>query len=165
MAKVWKQDMSEELYINEKACKNKEYETYIESLRISYSNPYNIIQQGRISQIVLMDEFELYKLLEEVTGARKFHKRKEEAIQTMKKVSGEKEEIRIILSDLTDKLRSLENRKEEFDFFAVEEKTKKYRVRRQLVEVLEATRKNILQLGEQYNDISDRLAKLTMKKK
>jgi chromosome segregation ATPase len=38
-----------------------------------------MIQQGKINQITLMDEFELYKLLEEVTGARKFNKRKEEA--------------------------------------------------------------------------------------
>jgi chromosome segregation ATPase len=44
-------------------------------LGFSYSNPYNIIQQGKITQITLMDEFEIYKLLEEATGIKKYEKR------------------------------------------------------------------------------------------
>lgn len=54
----------------------KEFESFIEGFNLSYANPYNIVQQGKINQIILMDEFELYKLVEEITGVKKFNKRK-----------------------------------------------------------------------------------------
>jgi hypothetical protein len=39
-----------------------DYESFIESLGISYSNAYYILQQGKVNLVTLMDEFEIYKL-------------------------------------------------------------------------------------------------------
>lgn len=69
----------------------------------------------------------------------------------MKKVELEKSETKGILEELDSKLRSLENRKEEFQFFAVEEKTKKYRTKKHLDELLESTRHNLENIKTQYN--------------
>lgn len=33
----------------------REYENFVDSLGLGYTNPYNIIQQGKINQITLMD--------------------------------------------------------------------------------------------------------------
>jgi chromosome segregation ATPase len=35
---------------------------FIEALGISYSNPYNIVQQGKINSITQMDEVAIFKL-------------------------------------------------------------------------------------------------------
>ena len=86
ITKIWKPNLTEECYVNSKTTNKKQYENFIDGLSSSYTNPYNIVQQGKITQITLMDQFQLYKLLEEITGVKKFNKRKEEALNILKKV-------------------------------------------------------------------------------
>ena len=47
----------------------------------------------------------------------------------------------------------------------MEEKTKKYRIKKQLDEVLAATQHNMTKVGDEYSNISEQLGKLNMKKK
>lgn len=55
--RVWNPDLTEELKIEDKLFKKHEFETYVESIGIAYSNSYHIIQQGKIDQITRMDDF------------------------------------------------------------------------------------------------------------
>jgi chromosome segregation ATPase len=71
----------------------EEVENYLESLGIAYSNPYHVVQQGRIDHIVRMDDFELYGLLEDAAGLRKYERRYEEALTHLRKNAIQKEEI------------------------------------------------------------------------
>lgn len=72
----------------------------MESLGFSYSNPYNILQQGKINQVILMDEFDIYRLLEEATNIKKYEKRHEEALGYIKKNEDQKVEIKQLLKDI-----------------------------------------------------------------
>lgn len=50
--------------INGSSINRGEFEDFVESFGLSYTNPYNIVQQGKVSQITQMSENELYLLLE-----------------------------------------------------------------------------------------------------
>lgn len=59
----WTADGKDSLLIDGKGVDKKYFSNVIESLGLSYSDSYNIIQQGTISQIVHMNQHDLYKIL------------------------------------------------------------------------------------------------------
>ena len=54
---------------------------------IAFSNPYHIVQQGRIDSIVRMDDYELYGLLEDATGLRIYERKHEETMTNMRRIT------------------------------------------------------------------------------
>ena len=57
IARVWKNEDTQEFTIDGKTYPKGDFEHFIESQGLRYSNPYNIVQQGKITQVSLMDEF------------------------------------------------------------------------------------------------------------
>lgn len=70
--RIWHPDLREELRVEEHSYKKEDFENLLESIGISYSNSYHVVQQGRIDLITRMDDFELYNLLEDATGLKKY---------------------------------------------------------------------------------------------
>ena len=53
--RIWHSDSNEEMRIEEKSVSRADYESFVESLGISFSNAYYILQQGKVNQVTLMD--------------------------------------------------------------------------------------------------------------
>ena len=73
----WLPSEGEEYLIDDRIVEKSHFSNVIECLGLSYTDPYNIVQQGKVTQISMMNEHDLYKLLEESTGIRKYMKKKE----------------------------------------------------------------------------------------
>lgn len=95
-----------------------DFEAVVESFGLSYSNPYNILQQGKVNQVTLMDDFDLYKLLEEATGVRKYEQRHAEALTHVRKNQEQKEEVKALLHELQSRLELYQSRKEQQEFYS-----------------------------------------------
>ena len=52
-----------------------------------------------------MDEFELYKLLEEATGLKKFFRRSAEAERNMTRFRIQKDELAVVMGELRERLK------------------------------------------------------------
>lgn len=64
ICKKWSDSTKEDMKVNGSSINRAEFEDFVESFGLSYTNPYNIVQQGKVSQITQMSENELYLLLE-----------------------------------------------------------------------------------------------------
>lgn len=64
LTRRWTAEGKDELLINDRSTTRQQFSAMIDCLGLVYSNPYNIVQQGKISQITLMSDQELYKMLE-----------------------------------------------------------------------------------------------------
>jgi chromosome segregation ATPase len=64
LVRRWTADDKEEYVVDGKKCTKSQMASIVECLGLVYSNPYNIVQQGKIVQIAAMDDQEIYRLLE-----------------------------------------------------------------------------------------------------
>lgn len=86
LARRWTVDDKEEYLVDGKKCSKSQVAGIIDCLGLAYSNPYNIVQQGKITQIAGMDDYEIYRLLEESTGVRKYFQKKQDATVNLSKI-------------------------------------------------------------------------------
>lgn len=75
LARRWTAEGKEEYLVDSKKCGKGQMAGVIECLGLVYSNPYNIVQQGKITQMAAMDDHDIYRLLEETTGVRKYYQK------------------------------------------------------------------------------------------
>ena len=129
--RVWQTDMREELHVDEETFQREEFENYVETLGVTYTNSYHIVQQGRIEAIARMDDFELYQLLESAAGLRKYEHKREEAMEQLRRNAAQKKEINDTLQDIESKFKTYEARKEEFDLHHYEELAHKLRTKQE----------------------------------
>lgn len=100
--------------MEEKVLSKSEFEAFVESLGFSFSNSYNILQQGKVNQVTLMDEFEIFKLLEDATSIRRLDRKHQEAVGHMAKNENQKRTIREYLKEMETRLEVYSSRKQEF---------------------------------------------------
>jgi structural maintenance of chromosome 3 (chondroitin sulfate proteoglycan 6) len=56
----------------------------LESAGFSRSNPYYIVQQGKVNALALMKDSERLELLKDIAGTRVYDERKEESMKIMR---------------------------------------------------------------------------------
>jgi hypothetical protein len=56
----------------------------LESAGFSRSNPYYIVQQGKVNALTMMKDSERLELLKEVAGTRVYDERRDESLKIMK---------------------------------------------------------------------------------
>lgn len=85
----------------------------LESAGFSNSNPYYIVKQGKINQMATAPDGHRLKLLREVAGTRVYDERKEESMNILRETEGKVEKITEFLQTIEDRLKTLEEEKEE----------------------------------------------------
>lgn len=77
IARRWTADEKETYFVEGRSSTRGQVAGLVDCLGLVYTNPYNCVQQGKITQIANMDEHELYRLLEESTGVRKYYQKRQ----------------------------------------------------------------------------------------
>ncbi|GAB6024529.1 hypothetical protein CHUAL_009682 [Chamberlinius hualienensis] len=85
----------------------------LESAGFSRSNPYYIVKQGKINQMATAPDSQRLKLLREVAGTRVYDERREESKNILKETEGKREKIEDLLKYIDERLKTLEDEKEE----------------------------------------------------
>jgi structural maintenance of chromosome 3 (chondroitin sulfate proteoglycan 6) len=77
----------DEYYLDKKHVTKHDVVNLLESAGFSRSNPYYIVQQGRVNSIALMKDTERMELLKEVAGTRVYDDRRAESEKIMQESS------------------------------------------------------------------------------
>ncbi|XP_011090267.1 structural maintenance of chromosomes protein 3-like isoform X2 [Sesamum indicum] len=85
----------------------------LESAGFSRSNPYYVVQQGKTASLILMKDSERLDLLKEIGGARVYEERQHESLKIMQDTGNKRKQIIQVVQYLDDKLRELDEEKEE----------------------------------------------------
>ena len=83
----------EEILINQKKLLKSDISNLLESAGFSRSNPYYIIQQGKINMFINMSDYEYYEIFSEVTGTKTYEEKKEESLKILDECKENKEKI------------------------------------------------------------------------
>ncbi|CAA3031337.1 structural maintenance of chromosomes 3 [Olea europaea subsp. europaea] len=103
----------DEYFLDGKHITKTEVMNLLESAGFSRSNPYYVVQQGKIASLTLMKDSERLDLLKEIGGTRVYEERRRESLKIMQESGNKKKQISQVVEYLDERLRELDEEKEE----------------------------------------------------
>ena len=85
----------EEFYLNRKRVQKSEVMSLLESAGFSKSNPYYIVQQGKVANLCVMKDKDRLNLLKEVAGTTVYEERRAESVKIMLDTANKKEKVEV----------------------------------------------------------------------
>lgn len=83
----------DEFFLNRKRVQKSEVSSLLESAGFSKSNPYYIVQQGKVSKLCVMKDKERLNLLKEVAGTTVYEERRKESQAIMQDTVNKQEKV------------------------------------------------------------------------
>jgi len=151
----------DEFFLNRKRVTKSEVVSLLESAGFSKSNPYYIVQQGKVNALCLMRDNERLQLLKEVAGTRVYEERREESLKIMDETNSKRDKIQEVVTYIEERLEELEGEKEELKQYQQLDRDKRaleytiydkeLRKAREQIDELEAQRaEDAMQIHELY---------------
>ena len=81
--------------MNRKRTQKSEVQSMLESAGFSKSNPYYIVQQGKVSNLCVMKDSDRLQLMKEVAGTTVYEERREESLRIMQDTANKQERIKV----------------------------------------------------------------------
>jgi structural maintenance of chromosome 3 (chondroitin sulfate proteoglycan 6) len=103
----------DEFFLNRKRVTKADVSSLLESAGFSKSNPYYIVQQGKVSTLTLMHDSERLNLLKEVAGTKVYDERRTESVRIMADTTDKLEKIQEVIAYIDNRLSELEGEKDE----------------------------------------------------
>ncbi|KAL3823137.1 hypothetical protein ACHAXA_010393 [Cyclostephanos tholiformis] len=107
----------DEFFLQRKRATKNEIMSLLEGAGFSRSNPYFIVQQGKVNALCTMSDGERLQLLREVAGTTVYDEKKEESLAKMDENRASIEKINETLQYMEDRLDELKDEKEELDAY------------------------------------------------
>ncbi|KAL1348062.1 hypothetical protein AAHE18_07G051900 [Arachis hypogaea] len=156
----------DEYFLDGKHITKTEVMNLLESAGFSRSNPYYVVQQGKISSLTLMKDSERLDLLKEIGGTRVYEERRRESLKIMQETGNKRKQIIQVVQYLDERLKELDEEKEELRKYQQLDKQRKsleYAIyskevqdaQQKLMEIEEARAKVSETSAKKYNDVLD----------
>ncbi|XP_008449833.1 structural maintenance of chromosomes protein 3 isoform X1 [Cucumis melo] len=156
----------DEYFLDGKHITKTEVMNLLESAGFSRSNPYYVVQQGKIASLTLMKDSERLDLLKEIGGTRVYEERRRESLKIMHETSNKRKQIIQVVQYLDERLRELDEEKEELRKYQQLDRQRKaleftiydkevHDTRQKLLEVDEARAKVSETSTKMYNSVLD----------
>ncbi|CAI8586571.1 unnamed protein product [Vicia faba] len=156
----------DEYFLDGKHITKTEVMNLLESAGFSRSNPYYVVQQGKIASLTLMKDSERLDLLKEIGGTRVYEERRRESLKIMQDTSNKRKQIIQVVHYLDERLKELDEEKEElrqYQHLDKERKSLEYAIfnkevqdaRQKLAEIEEARTKVSETSAKKYNEVLD----------
>eukprot|EP01080_Neovahlkampfia_damariscottae_P003454 gene3454-6103_t len=115
----------DEYRIDSKSVTQKEVLNLLESAGFSSSNPYYIVEQGKVSLLTTMKDVDRLNLLKEIAGTKIYDERRKESLKIMQNTSSKLEQINEVIETVEDRLKDLEKEKKELKNYQILDKDRR----------------------------------------
>ncbi|CAM8937744.1 unnamed protein product [Rhodiola kirilowii] len=154
----------DEYFFDGKRITKTEVMNLLESVGFSRSNPYYVVQQGKIASLTLMKDSERLDLLKEIGGTRVYEERRRESLKIMQETGNKRRQIIQVVQYLDERLKELDEEKKElrkYQQLDMQRKSLEYAIYdkelrdadQKLTEVEEARTKVSEKSAETYNSV------------
>ncbi|KAK4534848.1 hypothetical protein CDCA_CDCA03G0873 [Cyanidium caldarium] len=162
----------DEYLVDRRSMARAEVVNLLESAGFSRSNPYYIVQQGKIAALCSMRDAQRLELLREVAGTRTYDEKRAESLSTLEETRQKRDKIAEVLQHIEQRLMELEGEREELLAFQALDKERRAielclasheldEVRGQLDELEQQRRQDASQMSSVHRDarqVDERLA-------
>ncbi|KAL6851888.1 hypothetical protein ACP4OV_002998 [Aristida adscensionis] len=149
----------DEYYLDGKHVSKTEVMNLLESAGFSRSNPYYVVQQGKISSLTLMKDSERLNLLKEIGGTRVYEDRRTESLKIMHETANKRKQIDQVVRYLEERLRELDEEKEELKKYQQLDKQRRSLEYTILDHELNDARNELASMDDNRRNISERMSR------
>ncbi|OMO91069.1 RecF/RecN/SMC [Corchorus capsularis] len=148
----------DDYYLDGKHITKTEVMNLLESAGFSRSNPYYVVQQGKIASLTLMKDSERLDLLKEIGGTRVYEERRRESLKIMQETGNKRKQIIQVVQYLDERLKELDEEKEELRKYQQLDKQRKALEYTIYDKELQDARHKLEEVEEQRTKISEESA-------
>lgn len=149
----------DEYFLDGKHITKTEVMNLLESAGFSRSNPYYVVQQGKIASLTLMKDAERLDLLKEIGGTRVYEERRRESLKIMQETGNKRNQIIQVVQYLDERLRELDEEKAELKKYQQLDKQRKSLEYTIYDKELNDARKELGEVDDERNAISEELVR------
>eukprot|EP01050_Picozoa_sp_SAG11_P016896 SAG11_NODE_2363_length_3459_cov_1.931548_3_plen_784_part_00 len=150
----------DEYFLDKKHVSKTDVSNLLESAGFSKSNPYYIVQQGKITGMTLMKDADRLELLKEVAGCKVYDERRLESEKIMKETESRREKIIEVVKYIKDRLGELEEEKEELRAFQTLDREKRALEYTIYDKELKAARAKLQRLEDEKAELAEQLSEI-----
>ncbi|XBI58586.1 hypothetical protein VPH35_039799 [Triticum aestivum] len=148
----------DEYYLDGKHVSKTEVMNLLESAGFSRSNPYYIVQQGKIASLTLMKDSERLDLLKEIGGTRVYEDRRRESLKILQETAHKRKQIGQTVHYLEERLRELDEEKEELEKYQELDKERRSLEYNLLDHELNDTKNELVSMDDDRRKFSEMLS-------
>nr|XP_015623657.1 structural maintenance of chromosomes protein 3 [Oryza sativa Japonica Group] len=148
----------DEYYLDGKHISKTEVMNLLENAGFSRSNPYYVVQQGKIAALTLMKDSERLELLKEIGGTRVYEDRRRQSLKIMQETANKRKQIDQVVHYLEERLRELDEEKEEMKKYQQLDKQRRSLEYTILDHELNDTRNELALMDDNRRKISERMS-------
>jgi len=115
----------DEFFLQRRRATKPEVMSLLEGAGFSRSNPYFIVQQGKVNALCVMSDGDRLRLLKEVAGVKVYDEKKEESLSKMEENASNVGKIRDSLVFMEERLEELRGEKEELSQYLALDKNRR----------------------------------------
>ncbi|CAN6456210.1 unnamed protein product [Victoria cruziana] len=150
----------DEYFLDKKHVTKTEVMNLLESAGFSRSNPYYVVQQGKIASLTLMKDSERLDLLKEIGGTRVYEERRRESLKIMQETGNKRKQIIQVVQYLEDRLKELDEEKEELKKYQQLDKQRRSLEYTIFDKELHETRSKLVEVEENRSRVSEKSASM-----
>uniref|UniRef100_A0A1D1YI49 Structural maintenance of chromosomes protein n=2 Tax=Anthurium amnicola TaxID=1678845 RepID=A0A1D1YI49_9ARAE len=150
----------DEYFLDGKHITKTEVMNLLESAGFSRSNPYYVVQQGKIASLTLMKDSERLDLLKEIGGTRVYEERRRESLKIMQETDNKRKQIIQVVQYLEERLRELDEEKEELKKYQQLDKQRRSLEYTIYDKELHDARQKLGEIEEARNKVSEKSASM-----
>ncbi|KAD5960392.1 hypothetical protein E3N88_11864 [Mikania micrantha] len=147
----------DEYFLDGKHITKTEVMNLLESAGFSRSNPYYVVQQGKIASLTLMKDSQRLDLLKEIGGTRVYEERRRESLKIMQETGNKRNQIIQVVQYLDERLRELDEEKAELKKYQQLDKQRKSLEYTIYDKEVNDARRELAEVDEERNAISEEL--------
>ncbi|PRQ16667.1 putative structural maintenance of chromosomes protein [Rosa chinensis] len=145
----------DEYFLDGKHITKTEVMNLLESAGFSRSNPYYVVQQGKIASLTLMKDSERLDLLKEIGGTRVYEERRQESLKIMQDTGNKRKQIIQVVQYLDERLKELDEEKEELRKYQQLDKQRKSLEYTIYDKELQDARQRLAEVEDDRNKVSE----------
>ena len=150
----------DEFFLQRKRATKNEIMSLLEGAGFSKSNPYFIVQQGKVNALCTMSDGERLELLKEVAGTTVYDEKKEESLGKMEENKNSIEKINETLTYMEGRLDELKDEKDELDAYQKLDRDRRAVEYTLYDKELKRAREGLDEIEHSRNEEVDRLSQL-----
>ncbi|XAR60230.1 hypothetical protein NMG60_11033505 [Bertholletia excelsa] len=145
----------DDYFLDGKHITKTEVTNLLESAGFSRSNPYYVVQQGKIASLTLMKDSERLDLLKEIGGTRVYEERRRESLKIMQETGNKRKQIIQVVQYLDERLKELDEEKEELRKYQQLDKQRKSLEYTIYDKEIQDARQKLAEIEEARNRVSE----------
>ncbi|KAL9238676.1 hypothetical protein vseg_013066 [Gypsophila vaccaria] len=150
----------DEYFLDGKHITKTEVMNLLESAGFSRSNPYYVVQQGKIASLTLMKDSERLDLLKEIGGTRVYEERRRESLKIMQETGNKRKQIIEVVKYLDERLKELDEEKEDLRKYQQLDRQRKSLEYTLYDKELQDARQKLAKVEEERDKVSEKSTKM-----